>query len=729
MEHLTKPQFFFDIAVDKPLYQLFTYQYHQDIPLGSRVIIPFGTQKVTGIVIHQNAHPKIQLHKIKSIEQVLDAQSVFSPEWIALIKFTATYYLYPIGQAFFSTLPIDLKQNKSIQYPEKPLLYQFNQNIQNEKPPQARHQALLSLWNALKNSFISLDEAIYLHPNARSYLKKYQTKGLLHTKTSNYFNHWEYRSKRLNQEQTIASQTVIKHINQFKCFLLFGITGSGKTELYFELINRIIQEKKQVLMLLPIINLTPQFFSRVKETFPQANIAILHSKIAKRQRLGNYLNASNGTAQIIIGTRLSIFTPIKNLGLIIVDEEHDDSFKQENDLRYNARDLAIWRAQKNNCPIVLGSATPSLESWYNVSQKKYQLITLTNRAISQAHLPDIHLISTKDKILHEGFTDEVLDQIKNNLLKKELTLIYLNRRGYAPAIVCLDCGHVIQCRYCSAKMVYHKQQQRLKCHHCEYEQTIPTSCPKCGNQDLTSLGMGTERVEQFLQDYLPTANITRVDSDTIANKNAWTDIYEGVLNNEIDILIGTQILAKGHDFKNLSLVVVINADDSLFSAHYRATEKLFSELIQVSGRAGRNKIKGRVLVQTKFPEHPLFQALKKHNYPEFAEQQLSERLLLGFPPKSHRIVIKAEHVDFNMAEAFLKELTQAITPEPEVTIIGPLPMTMLKIANRERAILYFESENRAKLHQTVKRTITQLMSLQNNYRTLKWIIDVDPHEI
>ncbi|MCV2509257.1 MAG: primosomal protein N', partial [Neisseriaceae bacterium] len=348
----------------------------------------------------------------------------------------------------------------------------------------------------------------------------YQTKGLLDTKIENNLSQWQYRTKTLNQEQKTASQAVINHINQFKCFLLFGITGSGKTEVYFELINRVIQEKKQILMLLPVINLTPQFFARVKETFSEANIAVLHSKISKRQRLDNYLNASNGTAQIIIGTRLSIFTPLKNLGLIIVDEEHDDSFKQENDLRYNARDLAIWRAQKNDCPIVLGSATPSLESWYNACQKKYTLLTLTNRAISQSTLPEIHLISTKNKILHEGFSDEVLDQIQKNLSKKELTLVYLNRRGYAPTIVCLDCGHVIECDYCSAKMVYHKQQQRLKCHHCEHEQKIPCACPKCGNQDLTSLGIGTERIEQFLHDFFPTARIARVDSDTIANKNA-----------------------------------------------------------------------------------------------------------------------------------------------------------------------------------------------------------------
>lgn len=444
----TNTQFFFDIAIDKPVYQLFTYRHHQDIPTGIRVSILFGTKQLVGIVVQQNLSPTINLSKIKSIDVLLDVKPIFSQEWIDLVRFASAYYLYPIGQTFFNCLPSYLKQNKVIHCPKEPILYQFKANIAHIKPPATKHQALLALWNALKKSFISLDEAVDLHPQARIYLKKYAKQGLLSKKEKYSMETWQYRAKSLNQEQQLTSYEVTKHLNQFKPFLLFGITGSGKTEVYFDIINQVIQTQKQVLMLLPIINLTPQLFSRIRNVFPEANIAILHSKISQRQRLDYYLNASVGIAQIVIGTRLAVFTPLKNLGLIIVDEEHDDSFKQENDLRYHARDLAVWRAKQNNCPVLLGSATPSLESWYHASEKKYQLLTLKQRAHPDAKLPEITLISTKNKKLLEGFSNEVLEKIQQNLNNKALTLVYLNRRGYAPTIVCLGCSHVIQCDYC-----------------------------------------------------------------------------------------------------------------------------------------------------------------------------------------------------------------------------------------------------------------------------------------
>ncbi|MFH4354973.1 MAG: primosomal protein N' [Neisseriaceae bacterium] len=719
--------FFFEVAVDKPLYQLFTYQYHEPISVGSRVLVPFARKKLVGIVISHKKKPPNISKPIKSIELVLQDPLCFPQEWIDLIQFTSSYYLYPIGQTFFQTLPVALKRPKPIKECKTPT--QFYHWAETSKQPAPRNANLQALLDALKTGWISLTEAKHLHPRASFYLKKYQEDGLVTSRSiSELYHHEQRQLKELNTQQKKASQTILKQLHHFRAFLLFGVTGSGKTEVYFHLIQAVLQQKKQVLILLPIINLAPQFLVRLQEIFPEISIAVLHSQVPQSKRLENYLNAAKGNSQVIIGTRLAIFTPILHLGLIIVDEEHDESFKQNNELRYQARDLAVWRAQYNQCPVVLGSATPSLGTWYQATRGQYELLTLPHRAVKEASSPQVELISTQHIKLFNGCHPYIWESIKQEIEQKKLVLVYLNRRGYAPAIVCFECGYSFTCEYCSTKLVYHQQQKVLRCHHCDYKRTVPEFCPSCGHQELTPLGWGTERIKESLHERFPSARIVRVDSDTISSPKEWQVIYEEILANRVDILVGTQILAKGHDFKQLSLVVVLNADSSLFSADYRATEKLFSELMQVAGRPGRHINRSKVLIQSQFIEHNLFQSLQKQDYPRFAQQQLKERLVFEFPPQYHYIAVKAQHLHYLTAEQFLKEIKQALLPPPTVKIVGPVPMNRIKLANLERSILYLISNQRIPLHQLAKVALGKILVLQSRYRQVKWSIDVDPYD-
>ena len=723
--------YFLEIALDKPLYHLFTYKSPTFVTPGTRVKVPFQHHKEIGIVVRQvNAAPKenqTKKLKIRFIEKVLDDKPLFSSKWLNLMMFTAAYYLYPIGQTFFTALPKELKTKDNLSFPKPPVRYQLNKSGKQAVPP-ARPGPLLNLWQALQETNISEEEAVRIHPRGRYYLHKYLEAGYL-DRLENEKPLLTYQKQYyLNNDQQTASNAISASLNLFKVFLLFGVTGSGKSEVYFEAIHQALKQGKQVLMLLPMINLTPQFFERLQKHFPAVPMAVLHSKIAPKKRLDNYLKTLSGEAKIIIGTRLCIFTPIENLGLIIVDEEQDESFKQESVLRYNARDLAIWRGQQDSCPVVLGSATPSLESWYQMEQGKYQLLTLKERAGSGSSLPRIEFIDVSPQKLKEGLAPITLKAIQNHLIKNEVVLLYLNRRGFAPALVCLDCGEAVKCNHCSANMVYHRRLGLLKCHHCENERAIPQYCSYCGNADLTPVGLGTERVGQSLKEHFPKSRIVRVDSDSMGKQKNWKNTYQDIQKGEVDLLIGTQILAKGHDFKNLNLVVVLNADNALFSADFRAAEKLFSELMQVAGRAGRSSERGLVLIQTQFPNHPLFTTLKNHDYLTFAQTALKERLELDFPPKTHRIALKAEDRDLSLVEAFLKKVKKQLLLPEAIHVIGPLAMTPFKVADRFRSLIYLESEARIPLHQVGKMMRQLAHNLRKSTPTLRWSIDVDPHE-
>ncbi|ULJ69976.1 primosomal protein N' [Wielerella bovis] len=704
-----------------------TYSHTAEIPLGSRVLVKLRGKTQIGIVWANQVQPDIDVHKILPIIQVFNDFRL--PEnWRQLIQFTSRYYHYPIGQTVFTALPSLLKENKAIELPEAPIFYTLNALGKTQTPPPKNHAKKLAIWHALLSGSLNLAALKKIHPKAKDFIQEYEQLGWLESTTlatppippSQHI---------LNAEQAAAAAAVKSHLFEYKTFLLHGITGSGKTEVYFDIMADVLARGKQVLFLLPEINLTPQLLTRVAQRFPDMPTAVLHSQTATGARGRDYLRAMLGQAKLVIGTRLSVFTPMADLGLVVVDEEHDNSFKQDNELRYHARDLAVWRARQAACPIVLGSATPSLETWHKAQSGAYQLLTLSNRANELAQLPEISVLDVRRVPLDNGFSPQVINLLKENFKNGGLSLVYLNRRGFAPALFCADCGHTFGCPNCSAKMVLHQRARQLRCHHCDFRQPVPHSCAECGNQDLTAVGQGTQRVEETLKNVLPHAKIARVDRDSTSRKTDWADLYAQIAANELDVLVGTQMLAKGHDFARLNLVVVLNADGSLFSSDFRAPERLFAELMQVSGRAGRAEHRGRVLIQTRLPEHEIFHAIKAQDFVLFAEHELAQRQLFNLPPFGFQAAIRADAVQMSEAVDFLNEIRDVIAPLlPEnVWQMGAVPMLMARLAERERAQIFVESADRGALHRALGLWEQVLAQYRDN--KIRWHIDVDYQEM
>ncbi|WP_415033006.1 primosomal protein N' [Azonexus sp.] len=532
----------------------------------------------------------------------------------------------------------------------------------------------------------------------------------------------------LTDEQSAVIEAIDLNAG-FAAHLLFGITGSGKTEVYLRLIERALALGRQTLLLVPEINLTPQLEERVRTRFPEHCIVALHSELPEAARERHWLQALRGEAAIVLGTRLSIFTPLPRLGLILVDEEHDASFKQQDGMRYSARDLAIVRARQRNLPILFGSATPALESWANAEQGRYRRHFLSQRANPQAQLPPVRILDSRALKLQEGLSAPLLHAIETRLQRGEQSLVFLNRRGYAPVLACAACGWISHCQRCAANLVVHRADHCLRCHHCGFEARIPRACPTCGNQDIQAFGRGTQRLESWLQERFPTARILRVDRDAVKSRKQWEEVLERIHGGEADILVGTQMLAKGHDFPKLTLVGVLGADAALFAADWRAPERLFAQLMQVAGRAGRAELPGEVIVQTQYPEHPLFSALVAQDYPSFAQQQLAERAQAGFPPYTFHAILRAEAPHMADALAFLQAATKLpeAAQQNEVMLYDPVPMRMARLANLERAQLLLESPSRPVLQQFLPRWREALAQLRTP-RQLRWHIEVDPLE-
>jgi primosomal protein N' (replication factor Y) len=528
-------------------------------------------------------------------------------------------------------------------------------------------------------------------------------------------------------EQQAAVQA-IQAAGRFETFLLHGVTGSGKTEVYLRAIDTALTAGKQALMLVPEIALTPQLEQRVSERFPMAHVVAAHSGVPDAARARGFLDALEGRADIVLGTRLSVFMPLPRLGLIAVDEEHDASFKQQEGLRYSARDVAVFRAKQLDIPIVLGSATPALETFHHALSGRYRLLDLPRRAVAEAP-PVVRTVDTRKEKLQDGISAALIQALAARLVRGEQSLVFLNRRGYAPVLACPACGWISRCRRCAANLVVHLADKRLRCHHCGLEAFIPKACPDCGNQDIHPFGRGTQRLEAALAARFPEARILRIDRDSASTPKKWRALLAAIHAGEADILIGTQMLAKGHDFPRLTLVGVVGADAALFAADFRAPERLFSQLMQVGGRSGRHDLPGEVLIQTEHPGHPLYRALAEHDYAAFARAQLDERRAAGFPPFSFQALLSAEAPDIGDALAFLAQARAAAAPraDAQVSLYDPVPMRLFRLKNRERAQLLVESPARPALQALLAAWSVQLHALKAP-RDLRWHLDVDPLE-
>ena len=734
------------IALDVPLDRLFDYLSDGQLAkVGQRVLVPFGRRSQIGIVVGIADTSDFAIEKLKPITQIFSDELPIDAETLSLIKFSADYYQYPYGQALLSALPARLRQiapavsRKQYAYQLTDLGRQIDVEVIPKRQLVTR-RVFVALQNNESLTEATLDE---ISSSARKAAKQLVTEGwassLQVQATIRVLETSLTAEPALNQEQALAVSRITEHAESFTAWLLHGITGSGKTEVYIRLIQHVLQNKDaQVLVLVPEINLTPQLEARFRSRLANFSLVSLHSNLSESERLHHWQLAQSGAARIVIGTRLSIFTPLPNLKLIIIDEEHDSSYKQQDSMRYHARDVALVRAKRLNIPVVLGSATPALESWYNATASlskdsqlqanKYNLLSLNQRAVTAAQLPHIECIDTTKVNLQQGLTPQLIAALKLRLVRKEQSLLFINRRGYSPVLLCSACHWIAPCTRCSSKLVVHLGQRKLRCHHCGHEQKIPNQCPSCGDADLHPTGHGTQRLEQTLAQLLPTARIARVDRDSTSRKDALVEILNKVHNQEIDILVGTQMLAKGHDFPNLTLVGVIDTDSALHSPDFRANERLFAQLMQVAGRAGRADKAGQVIIQTQFPEHVLFNALRTQDYVTYANTMLQEREQVQFPPYVFTALLRAEANDFLLVQQFLQhafELARSLSAK--VLVYDPVRPQMERLKGMERAHVLMQASSRPALQYLLKNLVGQLRGKAIAAK-VRWAVDVNPLE-
>ncbi|ARP93261.1 primosomal protein N' [Bordetella genomosp. 13] len=677
------------VALDVPLPGPFDYRCAEPIEVGVRVIVPFGRRKLVGVVVALPAEPAVDAAQVRDVEQVLRDLPAFPDPWMRLARFAADYYQRPLGEVMLPVLPPPLR---------KPSAYQGKRSG--------------------------------LGPVARRDARKPRVAGAAVVPD---------QAPVLNEEQQAAVDTIAA-LRTFKPVLLHGVTGSGKTEVYLRAAQQVLAAGRQVLLLVPEINLTPQLEgalrARLEAVIGPDALVVLHSALSDGERVHTWAAAQRGQARMLLGTRMAIFAPMSELGLIVVDEEHDPSYKQQEGLRYSARDLAVWRARDLDIPVVLGSATPALESWHHAERGRYLRLTLANRARASS-LPKVRLVDTRRLAMRQGLSPQLIDAIGQRIERGEQALVFLNRRGYAPVLHCNSCAWVSHCPRCSAFTVLHRGSgaggYRLNCHHCGYQATVPRACPECGDQDLMPMGRGTQRVEEHLAELFPQARISRIDADSTRRKGSAQALFAAVHAGEVDILVGTQMVSKGHDFARLGLVGVLNADSMLFAQDFRAPERLFAQLMQVAGRAGRHTAGGEVIIQTGYPEQPVYQALLRHDYPGFARHALEEREATGLPPFAYQALLTAEARELAQALAFLQRARdiadEAGLPALDaVTRYDPVPLRVVRVAHVERAQLLVESTSRPALQAFLPAWSAWLPHLAADSR-VRWQLEVDPLEI
>jgi primosomal protein N' (replication factor Y) len=678
---------FAEIALPLPLNRLFDYQIPAslngiDIVRGARVKVPFGRRTLIGIVVKTKTSSEFSATKIKSILEVLDGESLFSPVLFDLLAWSARYYHAPLGEVLQAGLPTLLRQGDPVNSPpeEKGLHFLTTPSAGADTPPLEGNLKALTL----------------------------------------------------NPHQQAALDQISARLTAFHPFLLDGITGSGKTEVYLQVLEKILTAGKQALVLVPEIALTPQTLQRFQERFGMT-VAVYHSTLNDKARFKTWLSARSGEAQLVLGTRSSVFLPFQNLGLIIIDEEHDLSFKQQEGFRYSARDVGVRRAQLSQIPIILGSATPDLGSYYNAQQGRYTLLNLPTRA-GGAQLPTMQTLDMCRQILQAGLTPALLEAIRRTLLKQNQVLLFLNRRGFSSILLCHDCGWIAPCRRCDASLTLHQAPARLHCHHCDANQSVIKHCQDCQSEQLVPVGVGTQQLEQALSELFPNTEVIRVDRDSTRRKGEFQKKLDAINTGEPKILIGTQMLAKGHHFPRVTLVGILNTDQGFFSSDFRALEHTAQLVMQVAGRAGRAEQAGQVLIQTYHPEHPLLQSLIHRGYTDFLENLLKERKEAQLPPFCYMALLRSDSLQANGALAFLKEARKVASKIIStnnlqgIELLGPVSASMEKRAGRYRAQLLCRACDRGAL-QGLLSTLCQRLEADKNSSKVRWSVDVDPQDM
>jgi len=724
------------VAVPSPLRRFFDYLPPPRAPLpavGSRVRVPFGRRRVVGIVTAVVEESSVPAHRLRAVEAVLDPRPLLDSESLALLRWAAAYYHHPPGEVFGAALPAPLRHGESAAGggPKCWRLTAAGKAVVPDQLARApRQAALLGLLlrhggGPLEAARIDAEFSAWREPMRRLVEKGWVTveqRACLPDSAND-----GAPPPILGPAQREAVAAVTAALDRFGGFLLDGVTGSGKTEVYLQAIARVLAAGRQVLVLVPEIGLTPQLVDRFRRRFP-VPVAVLHSGLSDGERLCAWNAAREGEAPILIGTRSAVFAPLPTLGMVIVDEEHDPAYKQQEGFRYSARDVAVMRARHAGVPVVLGSATPSLESLGNCVAGRYTRLCLPERAGTAQH-PRMTLLDVRHQPMDEGISEPLLHHMHRHLEAEGQVLLFLNRRGYAPTLLCHDCGWVAHCSRCDAHYTLYQQERKIRCHHCASERPLPAQCPDCGSIDLRPVGQGTERVEQALARHFPDLARVRIDRDATRRKGRMAQLLAQAQRGEARILVGTQMLAKGHHFPGVTLVGILDADQGLFSADFRASERMAQLIIQVAGRAGRAERPGEVVIQTHQPDHPLLVRLVHEGYPAFATAALEEREAAELPPFSHLALLRAEAVSRTAPLAFLEAARAAAEPiSGPVLLLGPVPAPMERRAGRYRAQLLLQAEERHALHRLLKQWLPQVEALKSG-RQVRWSLDVDPGEM
>lgn len=732
----TTPSYRIRVAVPVYLYDCFDYsltaeQYHQ-AEVGARVAVSFGRQNVVGVIVEKLTDEKpLDLgFKLKAITELLDDNAILDAKVLSLLTWSAQYYQFPIGEVMHAALPSFLRQGK----PYNLLARMWKLIDDHAEDKLKRSEKQQDAYKILKLHPTGTSENILnLAGIETATLKALEKKQI----TQCILEAQDFKPQAMtlaqmpltpNDEQKRAIQNILKARHSYHAFLLDGLTGSGKTEVYLQVMQEVLKQGKQVLVLVPEIGLTPQTVSRFQSRF-HCHIALLHSGLNDSKRLQAWQSAQTGKASIVIGTRSAIYTPLPHLGLIVLDEEHDLSFKQQEGFRYHARDVALYRAHLENCPIILGSATPSIDSYALVEQGKMTRLELDQRA-GVAVMPKMHVIDLKVAQKQNGISQQLIHEVQKRLDKKQQVLIFLNRRGYAPVLICENCGWQAKCPHCDANFTVHRQPyQHLHCHHCGTIHRMPEHCPQCQHSELKPIGLGTAKVEENLQALFPNFDVIRVDRDSTSRVGSWQKIYNKIQKSEPIILLGTQMLAKGHHFPYVTLVAILDIDSGLLSVDFRATERTAQLIIQVAGRAGRGEKKGEVYLQTLRPDHPLLNTLLESGYRSFAKQTLKERKAAWMPPYRYAALLRCESKDQELNQSFLQEHAQALrqASENSIDIWGPIPAPMERKAGRYQAHMVLLSKDRARMHFYIRQWWQNVW--HNKPHGMKLSLDIDPQEL